>query len=90
MNFVQDSRRASLAPETQARCTFIYANHRVLQRFVEGRPRYSWWTLTEEQLQELDEVVYNIWEGAVGGDMDTTEALEDEGEEGATAVEEML
>jgi hypothetical protein len=89
MNFVQDSRRASLAPETQARCTFVYANHRVLQRFAEGRPRYSWWTLTEEQLQELDEVVYDAWEGAVG-DMDTTEAVEDEGEEGATAAEEML
>jgi hypothetical protein len=79
MNFVQDARRASLAPERQARCTFVYVNNRVLERVAAGRPRYSWWTLTEEQLQELDELVYEAWEGGVvGGTNEEDEVAVDE------------
>jgi hypothetical protein len=80
MNFALGFRRAIKAPETQAKCTFVYSNNRVLQRFAPGQPRYSWWTLTEEKLQELDELVYEAWKGGgMGEGMDEGDA-EVEGE----------
>ena len=57
MNFLQDEYRSRLSAERTDMLTFIYMNSKVLRR-QPSEPAPTWYNITEEQEEELENLAY--------------------------------